>query len=580
MVKAKKRKDEKKIYSAFLIKRKYSFQNLTSSDCFNEVKKKGSIVRTIKNEIELLELILKDDWFKYTRYYFSFSLFFLYNITTGVYIKHSHNEMLTIISQLLSKIDVNLTYSVIKQIVNQLTICSIARLGNPIEDENRKSISFKNGYIHIDELILKKHSPEIFSFRFVDKYYSWNLKPTQFLVFLKHFTDNNPIRALALRSFLRKTFSENNDCQCFLYIYGGSRSGKTTFVSLFTYLIGDENTVISSLRALEKENFELAAISNSKLIVLSEIEKNSSTNQLSVLKSLTSGDKVRTRRKFVDGRFDQRFNGTVVCHSNHKLSLKSDLSQAISRRIRVVHADNYVDEKLNLELISADSNNSWSGLLCDEMVPILQWSLLLDLNFATDFLKNDFNKLTPDKFSNFVEDFVNHHVLYEENPNTFILVGGGTSTSKNFDENNLFPKFLSFMKNSNEQSEHITLSELVEGIVLHFNRLGKTIRYFRKKTGMCISNLKLSSSILLPLEKGGKIKVKNEFGVYPVKKETQKQLDSVFEFYPLKEENVELEATSNSKNILNVAKKKRIRKKATQKTAFDIWLEEKLTISE
>lgn len=458
----------------------YSLRSIKREDCFSQ--------NQLKKPICLRNLLLEDIWFKNTKYFYTFGLFFLYNEEKGVYEKKNMVEMITIISLAFNSIKVTIPFLASKNIVNELTTSILAQEGNFENKIDHDWFSFQNGILNTKNMVFQKHSPKFFILRFIPKVYSYEKEPTIFLKFFKDFCDDNLIRALAIRCFLKKLLSHDNFSQNFLYIHGQALTGKSTFINILIYLIGDEQTALTSLKALKTDSFELSFLKNAKLVVLSEIEKSSSTEDLGVLKSLVSSDKIRARKKFSNDSFDFRLIGNLVCHSNFKLDISKDNSLALSRRIRVIKADRYITN--TKDMLSMDLSGNWKGLLEGEFVPILQFCLDFDLDFANHFLKNEYNLLSDDKFSNTVTDFIETFLEYEHD--SVVFIGAGKNEKKSFDTINLYPKYIEYESSLEKTNTSCTSIELVESIILHYSRSGKIVKYIRREKGMCLLNIKMN----------------------------------------------------------------------------------------
>lgn len=495
-----------------LRKKFYSLSNTQYNDCFEN--------HQLLKPIQLRDVLLGDESFCNSKYFYSQIIFYLYDCNKGVYVKKNPTEMISIVSFFFSSIKVSLPFITAKAVVNELTVSCIGVEGDSEKLISYNHISFINGTLNMSTNCFDFHTPDVFCVRFVNKSYTWGNDPTYFLSFLKHLSDGNKTRALALRCFLKKLLCNNNYAQNFIYMHGNCMSGKSTFVNLSTYLVGDEYTTVTSLKAIQKDNFELSFMKNSRLVILSEMDKNNNTVDLGVLKSLISSDKVRSRRKFSNENNDFRLVGNIICHSNHKLDISSDNTGSLERRIRVIRADKRVE--VVLDLLSVDINGNYKGFFETEFVPILQYCLSLDLDFANCFLKDEYQLLSSDKFGNTVNEFIESHLYFEED--SILLAGAGKNEKKSYDTDCLIPRYNLYLSSLDEDNQKCSNLELIETITGYYGDRKQMVKYFRTSKGMGLTNLKLYET---PISKA----VKD----YVVSDNTQKMLDEVYSFPSKKE---------------------------------------------
>lgn len=139
-----------------------------------------------------------------------------------------------------------------------------------------------------------------------------------------------------LRKFLCRT-----DLQILFYVYGFAGTGKSTFGLLISYLVGEDATYTTSLKALKTDIFEIANLIGKKLVIINDTEKYS--QDLSILKAYVGGDSLRGRVMYTQGTTKVISEEFIIVIGNLPLSTR-DNSNAIVRRRRPFKG-NYVPEK-------------------------------------------------------------------------------------------------------------------------------------------------------------------------------------------------------------------------------------------
>ena len=181
------------------------------------------------------------------------------------------------------------------------------------EKSTTEYLPFCNGVLELATNKLHEHNP---GFRF-----TWQL-PRDYTVvetgwrnidnWLDVATRGNSEHKQILICFAAAVLRGRNDLQKFLHLIGGGGSGKSTFTTLLTALVGEENTATLNLSDLEDKH-EIARIFGKRLIVLPDQDK--APKKMSNFKRLTGQDRLSGRRLFENG-FEFVFSGLTVVTSN------------------------------------------------------------------------------------------------------------------------------------------------------------------------------------------------------------------------------------------------------------------------
>lgn len=203
------------------------------------------------------------------------------------------------------------------------------------EKSTTEYLPFRNGVLELATNKLHEHSP---GFRL-----TWQL-PRDYTVvetgwqhinnWLSEATQGNPEHRQLLLCFAAAVLRGRNDLQKFLHLIGGGGSGKSTFTSLLTALIGEENTATLNLPDLEDKH-EIARIFGKRLVVLPDQDK--APKKMSNFKRLTGQDRLSGRRLFENG-FEFVFQGLTVVTSNFPL-FHTNLGSWLTRRVSMIPFD-------------------------------------------------------------------------------------------------------------------------------------------------------------------------------------------------------------------------------------------------
>ena len=208
-------------------------------------------------------------------------------------------------------------------------------------------LPFKNGVLELATNQLHEHSP---GFRF-----TWQL-PRDYTVvetgwrnidtWLDQATRGNAKHKQLLICFAAAVLRGRNDLQKFLQLIGGGGSGKSTYTTLLTALIGEENTATLNLSDLEDKH-EIARIFGKRLIVLPDQDK--APKKMSNFKRLTGQDRLSGRRLFENG-FEFVFSGLTVVTSNFPV-FHTNVGSWLTRRVSMIPFEYQCPDRLKRDLM-------------------------------------------------------------------------------------------------------------------------------------------------------------------------------------------------------------------------------------
>jgi P4 family phage/plasmid primase-like protien len=336
---------------------------------FYRVSEEGKEPKLV-GSTEFAVKLLKNSFLKYMRLYPSVGKYFVYSYEEGYYKSYSEEEIMILLFSVLQQFDeykllepsyINKLFAFYKKNIN------VSKFGTPIYDNDY--ICLQNGILNIKTLSFEEFTPDRFITYKLSFKWDPSVKHPIFDKYINEFCEGYTDRKDFLQSVMSAIIHQDTHLQYFLQIVGPGSTGKSTFGSLLTCLVGKEATITTSLKSLNSDPFEVQNLLGKKLILLSDAERY--FGDLSILKQIVGGDALRGRAKFIQGNFEVNIQGTVVLISNFPLMSK-DTSNAIHRRLRTFPANFVVNSTETLLTYYIDR---WEGLLVKELPGILNWVL-------------------------------------------------------------------------------------------------------------------------------------------------------------------------------------------------------------
>lgn len=82
--------------------------------------------------------------------------------------------------------------------------------------------------------------------------------------------DNTQETIQFLRAFLKCLIHSDTSNQVFLYLLGTGGTGKPVFIRICTAMVGHENTVNTSLSAMNNDAFEVTNFKDKKMVTIND----------------------------------------------------------------------------------------------------------------------------------------------------------------------------------------------------------------------------------------------------------------------------------------------------------------------
>lgn len=169
-------------------------------------------------------------------------------------------------------------------------------------------IPFSNGMLNIETRELKSHNPDYFNTWILP--YEWNEKAECEIIKKWLIETLGPKQTQIVRAFLNAVLRGKTEYQRFLELIGPEGAGKGTLQRLATALIGEVNTHTTTINALEENRFETSSIVGKRLLLISDA--NLYKKDMSMLRAITGGDKIRSEEKHKQSAVFQPQCGVIV----------------------------------------------------------------------------------------------------------------------------------------------------------------------------------------------------------------------------------------------------------------------------
>ena len=180
-----------------------------------------------------------------------------------------------------------------------------------------------------------------------------------------------------LRAWLRACLVGAYDIQRFLEVVGPGKTGKSTFASLCTALVGLENTVATDFENL-RSRFESARFIDASLCLFNDVERYA--GDVSKFKAMTGGDPLRAEHKNSGAKIPPFiFKGLCIVTGNEPIATTDNTSGLKRRRITVPFTRKFLGSaKEQVQLISNKYTRDGSisfGAFSPELPGLINWLL-------------------------------------------------------------------------------------------------------------------------------------------------------------------------------------------------------------
>lgn len=204
-----------------------------------------------------------------------------------------------------------------------------------------------------------------------------------------------------LRAWLRACLVGAYDIQRFLEVVGPGKTGKSTFASLCTALVGLENTVATDFENL-RSRFESARFIDASLCLFNDVERYA--GDVSKFKAMTGGDPLRAEHKNSGAKIPPFiFKGLCMVTGNEPIATTDNTSGLKRRRITVPFTRKFLGSaKEQVQLISNKYTKDGSisfGAFAPELPGLINWLLEMSEDDMRSYL------IETNKHSNMLKKF-------------------------------------------------------------------------------------------------------------------------------------------------------------------------------
>lgn len=206
-------------------------------------------------------------------------------------------------------------------------------------------INCKNGVINLQTLELTAHAPEYFFDYVLDVNYDVNAKASLWIKFLKEsledaeFNEGNGMFQLeVLQLYAGYSITGETNEECLFYVWGATRSGKSTFITLINEILGplagtiQMNTLMQKQNRSDFQNFDLASLVGKRFVISSETDKETYLDSAR-MKALTGRDTIKCAEKYKDP-FQAKVSFKIWLASNNEINIDAS-DEAAWGRLRI-----------------------------------------------------------------------------------------------------------------------------------------------------------------------------------------------------------------------------------------------------
>lgn len=239
----------------------------------------------------------------------------------------------------------NALFKVTRRNVEDIMSFIKKRVVKPYEQFNARPelINCKNGVINLRTMELTKHNPCYYFDYVLDVNFDPNSSQTIWNKFLRESLENadkdeGGVHQLELLQLAAGYSMTGETCEeCLFYIYGKTRSGKSTFINTINDILGPLASTIQMSSLMQKkivtdtQNFELASLVNKRFVVSSETDRETYLDSARI-KSLTGRDTIKCAYKFKDP-FQAKVKFKIWLTSNNEITVDAS-DEAVWGRFR------------------------------------------------------------------------------------------------------------------------------------------------------------------------------------------------------------------------------------------------------
>lgn len=282
--------------------------------------------------------------------------------------------------------------------------------GNLLPQVAPGHIPFANGLLDLATRTLTPASPDNADTWCLPYRYEAGAQCPGFQAWLHQAVDGDADTVQLLRGWINALLTGRPDLQYFLHLQGAAGTGKSTFGRLVFKLIGQANSVTTTLKELEQNRFETAGIHGKRLVAVEDADKYGGA--VNTLKAMTGRDPLRLERKNQQQEGAFIFEGQTLIMSNARLATTDYTSGIERRRITVAFQRRISPE----ERAAWEARGGEEAILHAEIPGVIEWALALSREEVTAIFKRQPERVRLDNldaamFNNPIAEWVLNNLI-------------------------------------------------------------------------------------------------------------------------------------------------------------------------
>ena len=233
------------------------------------------------------------------------------------------------------------------------------------DDTNKFKINLNNCILNVTTGVTEKHTPEFLSFERLPVDYDKDATCPQWEQFLSEVM--SPSDAEVIQEYIGYTLYKDNSFEKALMLIGVGANGKSTFLRIIEYLLGEDNYSSQSLQQMDRDTQSLFDIQDKLAVVCSDLSPKAFTTD--TFKRLISNDMLSMRPNYARSQLKFRSRTKFIGACNKPPRPRNDDSDAFFRRWLIIKFPN--------QFMASDPNTDpfLDQKLLTEMSGILNWAL-------------------------------------------------------------------------------------------------------------------------------------------------------------------------------------------------------------
>ena len=288
----------------------------------------------------------------------------------------------------------------LKAMVNQAKSFEGIPLQEDLLDVNKYSLNCQNGTVNLKTGELLEHKKDDLITKIIPVNYDPKAKCPEWLTFLNRIFLKDTELIDYIQTAVGYTLTGLTIDQSFFMLYGTGSNGKSTFLSVLKYILGDYSISLKGSSLMVKRNDEgargdLAKLQGTRFVWVSELNENQVFDE-SLVKSLTGGEDPIAVRFLYGEEFSLQPQFKLWMGTNNKPVIKG-ADDGMWRRVRLIPFEYKFPD-------AEKDRDFFKNKLLPEMAGILNWCIEGCLRLEES---GKFNMNTPEKVRAAIQKYKN-----------------------------------------------------------------------------------------------------------------------------------------------------------------------------